>query len=73
MTRPPNAYGGGWVGVSGQLTPSDSCKSWYPVYPKSSFSMRARAKWVDNGLKQLPDKKEGFYLRFLNSCKFHEF
>jgi len=41
MTRPLNAYGGGWVGVSGQLTTSDSYKSWYPVYLKSSFFMRA--------------------------------
>ena len=34
--------GGGWVGVSGQLTTSDSYNSWYPVYAKSSFSMRAQ-------------------------------
>jgi len=29
--------GGGWVGVSGQLTTSDSYKSWYLVYTKSGF------------------------------------
>jgi len=35
------------VGVSGQLTTSDSYKSWYLVYTKSSFFMLARECKVD--------------------------